>query len=91
MGTQLLTGAPSFDVDSAQEGFGTNFEDAKVGFTYDVRCFLDIFDLPTYPNPMLYYISLFSKIRCTLTYPPKNLTSCVNAPKGKNFLRLSHL
>ena len=32
-------------------------------FTYDVRCFLGIFDLPTYPNQILYYISLFSKIR----------------------------
>ena len=28
------------------------------------------FDLPTYPNQMVYYISLFSKIRCTLTYLP---------------------
>ena len=25
-------------------------------FTYDVRCFGGIFDLPTYPNQMLYYI-----------------------------------
>ena len=24
--------------------------------------------LPTYPNQILYYISLFSKIRCSLTY-----------------------
>ena len=24
--------------------------------------------LPTYPNQMIYYISLFSKIRCNLTY-----------------------
>ena len=30
--------------------------------------FLGIFDLPTYPNQMLYYIHLFSKIRCSLTY-----------------------
>jgi len=29
-----------------------------------------IFDLPTYPNQMIYYISLFSKIRYTLTYLP---------------------
>ena len=40
---------------------------------------------PTYPNQILYYISLFSKIRCSLTYLPKNLTSYVqpayvNAP-----------
>ena len=39
-------------------------------FTYDVRCFLGIFDQPTYPNQILYYISLFSKIRSTLTYLP---------------------
>ena len=32
-------------------------------FIYDVRCFLGISDLPTYPNQILYYISLFSKIR----------------------------
>ena len=25
-------------------------------FTYDVRCFLGIFDLPTYPNQIVYYI-----------------------------------
>ena len=37
-------------------------------FTCDVRCFLTFFDLPTYPNQILYYISLFSKIRCALTY-----------------------
>ena len=35
----------------------------KGAFTYDVRCFEGIFDLPTYPNQTLYYISLFSKIR----------------------------
>ena len=28
----------------------------------------DVFDLPTCPNQILYYISLFSKIRCSLTY-----------------------
>ena len=32
-------------------------------FIYDVRYFLGIFDLPTYPHQILYYISLFSKIR----------------------------
>ena len=42
----------------------------KGAFTYDVRCFLGIFDLPTYPNQILYYISLFSKIRCSSTYLP---------------------
>ena len=47
---------------------------------YDVRCFLGISDLPTYPNQILYYISLCSKIRWCLTYLPKNLTSYVNAP-----------
>ena len=31
-------------------------------FTYDVRCFGGIFDLPTYPNQILYYISLYSKM-----------------------------
>ena len=36
--------------------------------------------LPTYPNQILYYISLFSKIRFSLTYLPKYLTSYVNAP-----------
>ena len=39
-------------------------------FTYDVICFFGIFDLPTYPNQIHYYISLFSKIRCSLTYLP---------------------
>ena len=38
----------------------------------------------TYPNQILYYISLFSKIRCSLTYLPKNLTSYVNSPLGIN-------
>ena len=38
--------------------------------TYDVRWFWVIFDLPTYPNQMIYYISLFSKIRWSLTYLP---------------------
>jgi hypothetical protein len=42
----------------------------KGAFIYDVRCFGGIFDLPTYPNQILYYISLFSKIRCSLTYLP---------------------
>ena len=50
----------------------------KGAFTYDVRCFLGSFDLPTYPNQILYYISLFSKIRWS--YLPKNLTSYMNAP-----------
>ena len=41
----------------------------KGAFTYDIRCFGDIFDLLTYPNQILYYIgSLFSKIRCLPTY-----------------------
>ena len=38
--------------------------------TYDVRWFWAIFDLPTYPNQMIYYISLFDKIRWSLTYLP---------------------
>ena len=37
---------------------------------YDVRWFWAIFDLPTYPNQMIYYITLFSKIRWSLTYLP---------------------
>ena len=44
--------------------------EGKVAFIYDVRCFLGISDLPTYPNQILYYISLCSKIRCSLTYLP---------------------
>ena len=39
-------------------------------YIYDVRCFGGIFDLPTYPNQILYYISLCSEIRCSLTYLP---------------------
>ena len=49
-------------------------------FIYDVRCFLSIFEVCNYPNQMVYYIGLFSKIRCSLTYLPKNLTSYLNAP-----------
>ena len=77
-------------------------------FTYDVRCFGGIFDLPkgqlisewiwlafweirrqqkfilrsrfNYPNQILYYVSLCSKIRCSLIYLPKNLMSNLNAP-----------
>ena len=41
---------------------------SKGASTYDVRWFLVIFDLPTYPNQMIYYISLLSKIRWGLTY-----------------------
>ena len=40
----------------------------KGAFIYDVRYFSGIFDLPTYPHQILYYISLFSKIRWSLTY-----------------------
>ena len=40
----------------------------KGAFIYDVRYFLAIFDLPTYPHQILYYISLFSNIRWGLTY-----------------------
>ena len=32
------------------------------------QIFLGIFDLPAYPNQILYYISLCSKIRCSLAY-----------------------
>ena len=39
-------------------------------FTYDVKCFGGIFDLPKYPNQILYYINLFSKIRSSSTYLP---------------------
>ena len=37
---------------------------------------------------ILYYISLFSKIRCSLTYLPKNLTSYVNASQDKWAFRI---
>ena len=42
----------------------------KRAFTCDVRWFWDIFDLPTCTCPIqiLHHISLFSKIRCSLTY-----------------------
>ena len=43
---------------------------SKRAFTYDVRCFSSIFDLPTYPHQILYCISLFSKIWWGLTYLP---------------------
>ena len=43
-----------------------NVTTPKEAFTYDVRCFLCIFDLPIYPNQILYCISLFIKIRCSL-------------------------
>ena len=33
-------------------------------------CFVGIFDLLIYPNQILYYISLFSKIKFSLTYIP---------------------
>ena len=37
--------------------------------------------IPTYPNHILYYISLFCQIRCSLTYLstylPKNLASYI--------------
>ena len=41
---------------------------SRGAFIYDVRCFSGIFDLPTYPHQILYYISLFSKIRWGFTY-----------------------
>ena len=33
--------------------------------------------LPTYPNQMVYYISLFSKIRCSLTYLPTQISDVI--------------
>ena len=40
-------------------------------FIYDVRFFwVFLTYLPTHPNQMVYYIGLFSKIRCSLTYLP---------------------
>ena len=50
-------------------GVWNKYQISKGAFTY-VRCFWGIFDLPTYPNQILYYISLCSKIRCSLTYLP---------------------
>ena len=46
-------------------------------FTYDIRCFLGIFDLPTYPNQILYYISIFSKIRWCLNYLPTSKSDVI--------------
>ena len=40
----------------------------KGAHTFDVKWILGIFDIPTYPNQILYYISLFDKIRYSLTY-----------------------
>ena len=57
------------DIDNSTP-HSVNEDLTRGAFTYDVRCFSDIFDLPTYPNQMLYYISLFSKIRCSMTYLP---------------------
>jgi hypothetical protein len=60
----------------------------KGAFTYDVRCFGGIFDLPTYPNQMLYYISLFSQIRCSLTYLPTQKSDVICECSIKlNFVR----
>jgi hypothetical protein len=42
-------------------------QNTKGAFTYEVRWFLGIFDLPTYPNQILYFINLFSKIICSFT------------------------
>ena len=50
---------------------------AKGAFIYDVRCFFGILDLPTY-LPSLYYISLLSKIRCSLTYLPTLKSDVIN-------------
>ena len=40
--------------------------------SHDILLFFGYFDLPTFlptsPDPILYYISLFSKIRRSLTY-----------------------
>ena len=52
-------GPPDFEVVEKR----TQVEIDKGAFTYDVRYFSGIFDLPTYPHQILYYISLFSKIR----------------------------
>ena len=52
----------------------------KGAFTYDVRCFWGIFDLPTYPNQKLYYY-LVKSDAAGPTYLPKNLTSYVSKPK----------
>ena len=40
----------------------------KGAYTFDVIALFGTFDLPTYPNQILYYISLFDKIRYSLTY-----------------------
>ena len=63
--------------------------------TYDVRCFWGIFDLPTYPNQILYYISLFSRIRWGLTYQSDVICECslkyysTIVAEGKTFILVS--
>ena len=42
----------------------------KGAFTYNVRCFAGIFDLPTLIRYFTTYLSLFSRIRWSLTYLP---------------------
>ena len=69
----------------------------KGAFTYDVRWFLSIFDLLTYPHQMLYYISLFSKIRWGLTYLPTQKSdviyecSLIKTYTFINFWEICHL
>ena len=57
----------------------------KGPITYDIRCFLDILELRNYlsksmANLILYSASLSRKIRCILTYLPKNLWKYFNVP-----------
>ena len=47
-------------------------------FTYDVRCFLGIFGLPTYPDLIRSYV--VKSVAAWPIYLPKNLTSYMNAP-----------
>ena len=59
----------------------------KGAFTYDVRCFSGIFDLPTYPHQILHYnINLFSKIRWSLTCLPAQKSDVVCECSLSNWL-----
>ena len=57
-------------------------------FTYDVRCFGGIFDLPTL---IRYYTTYIYEVKSDVSWPtylPKNLTSYVNAPIVQGLLIL---
>ena len=45
-----------------------NIRIGKGAFTYDVRCFWGIFDLPTYPNQILYFTYIVKSDTAWPTY-----------------------